>query len=69
MKNSFKVGDAVVYKAPNGDSISATVESAHSDCVYVVWFPSYAQKHTACVLRANYGRLTPFGASKFLVVP
>lgn len=70
MKNaSFKVGDAVVLKCDNGDSVSATVKSVHRTCLYVAWYPSYAQEHTACVLKADYAtRLTPFGNNLFVAL-
>ena len=75
IKNQFKVGQAVVYKNPAGDSISATIKSVHfgsrpsaNDCVYVAWYPVYAQEHTAMVLRKDFGNLTPFGNSLFLAL-
>lgn len=68
-KNQFKVGQAVVYKAPNGDIISAKITHVFDCCVYVAWYPSYAQQHTACVLKKDWAaRVVPFSKSLFLAL-
>jgi len=63
---SFKVGECVVFSAPNGDSISAKVYSVDRGGVHIEWFASYAQRSVAYVLVADLARLTPFGNSLFL---
>lgn len=69
MKTNYKVGDAVVYKCDNGDTVSAKVTHICKGCLYIGWYPQYAQLHTACVLKSNYAaRLTPLGDAKFLVI-
>ena len=65
----FKVGDAVVYTAVDGSSVSATIAYVYTDCVYVQWYPAYAQKHTACVPKADWStRLVAFGNALFLAI-
>lgn len=69
MKNSpFKIGQAVVYTAPNGDSHSATVCSVDRLGVVVAWRESLRTVRKAAVPAGELSRLVPFGKSLFLAL-
>lgn len=68
-KNQFKVGQAVAYKAPNGDSISAIITKVDHDGLYVSWFPRLGVTASAFVRASDFDTaLLPFGKSLFLTL-
>jgi len=77
MKNSFSkkdIGAAVVFAGFDGGSYSATVTDVTADTVRVQYFPIAPLNGAAprpvysTVVRADWKRLTRFGAASFLAV-
>lgn len=68
MKNQFKVGQAVVYKRENGDSVSATIISVSPAGIQVAWMMSFNRRHSEFVSVTHFERVTPFGQSLFLAL-
>ncbi|NOS67034.1 MAG: hypothetical protein HOO67_01560 [Candidatus Peribacteraceae bacterium] len=64
--NTLKVGDAVVYKTQDNDSVSALVIAVGKGGVMVEWMTG---RNKSCVVMVNdLSRLTPFGKSLFLAI-
>lgn len=67
-QHQFKVGQSVVYKRANGDSVSATVTQVADNAVVVAWATSLTTHRSESVQRAAWSNLTPFGNSMFLAL-
>jgi hypothetical protein len=68
MKTKFKVGQSVVYKRANGDSVSATVTQVADNAVVVAWATGLQSHRSESVQRAAWSNLTPFGNAMFLTL-
>lgn len=68
-ETKFKVGQAVVYTAPSGDSHSATVFLVNTSFVSLFWLGERGMRHTAMVTHKDAEtRVVPFGQSMFLAL-
>lgn len=70
MRNSrFKVGQSVVYKRANGDSVSGKITQVARNAVVVSWAVNLPCKiWRESVPSASWGSITPFGDSLFLAL-
>jgi hypothetical protein len=69
MKNSsFKVGQSVVYKRANGDTVSGKITGVAPNAVVVSWAVAPGKARGESVQRASWGNITAFGNAMFLSI-